>query len=277
MGTHHNDDDFLLKRYFSDITGFGLIDTEEENRLAGMIANGDIQAIEKMILSNLRLVVKISQGFEDYGLPTMDLISEGNMGLMRAVKSFDPKKGAKFSTYAAWWIKQRIKRALSDTGSTIRIPVHKVDDISRMNKFIASYVSINGTEPSDEEIEFGTGLDPIKIRQANNIRRCLNIDKPLDKFGGSTDTLGDTIPDPNANTSYDDTDRCEQIQILRGLVKDLNKRERIIIEMRFGLNGDDPMTLEQIGERFDLTRERIRQLEDVALKKLRKRMQRRNS
>lgn len=277
MGTYHNDDDFLLREYFSDITDFGLIDTEEENRLAGRIAKGDIQAREKMILSNLRLVVKISQGFEDFGLPTMDLISEGNIGLMRAVESFDPKKGAKFSTYAAWWIKQRIKRALSDTGSTIRIPVHKVDDISRMNKFIASYVSTNGTEPSDEEIESGTGLDPIKIRQANNIRRCLNIDQPLDEFGGSTDTLGDTIPDPNANTSYDDVDRCDQIQILGELVKDLNERERKIIEMRFGLNDDDPMTLEQIGERFGLTRERIRQLEDVALKKLRRRIQRRNS
>lgn len=277
MGTYHNDDDFLLREYFSDITDFGLIDTEEENRLAGRIAKGDIQAREKMILSNLRLVVKISQGFEDFGLPTMDLISEGNIGLMRAVESFDPKKGAKFSTYAAWWIKQRIKRALSDTGSTIRIPVHKVDDISRMNKFIASYVSTNGTEPSDEEIESGTGLDPIKIRQANNIRRCLNIDQPLDEFGGSTDTLGDTIPDPNANTSYDDVDRCDQIQILGELVKDLNERERKIIEMRFGLNDDDPMTLGQIGERFGLTRERIRQLEDVALKKLRRRIQRRNS
>lgn len=273
MGTHHNDD-FLLRIYLRDIESFGLITPDQEVELAGKIANGDDDAREMMIKANLRLVITIAYGYVDMGVPFIDLINIGNGGLMKAVERFNPKKGAKFSTYAAWWIKQAIKRELSNSGLTIRIPVHLAQNVSRLDKFRDKFRIDNGRLPNDDEVYEKLGLDAGKVDVARGIRNGrLSLDYEYDDDGRS---LIDLLPDESAENPFDKKDIGDQILILRELVEGLSTRYKEIIQLRFGLTGQDPMTLEEIGDHYRLTRERIRQLLQVAIGKLRTRLENRN-
>ena len=263
------DSDSSLKVYLREISKTPLLTPEEEVKLARKIKRGDKEARAHMIKANLRLVVKIAQDYAGYGLPISDLISEGNIGLMKAVERFDPKKGGKLSTYAAWWIKQSIKRALANQSKTIRLPVHMVDKIARMRRIASMLAEALGREPSDEEIAAELGLPRQKIAMLKQAaQRQTSLDAPVGE--GEVKLQGDVVSDesaPDPLEALTDKNLREQIGDLLGV---LNERERKIIDDRFGLNGLKPMLLEDVGREFGVSRERIRQLQNVALAKMRK-------
>lgn len=266
MATDH---DSTLKLYLREISKTPLLTAEEEVKLAAKIKRGDKKARAHMIQANLRLVVKIAQDYSNYGLPVSDLISEGNIGLMKAVERFDPKKGGKLSTYAAWWIKQSIKRALANQSKTIRLPVHMVDKIAKMRRISAMLAEALGREPTDEEICEEIGLPRRKLamlKQAS--QRPTSLDEPIND--GEATRYSEIIGDERAENPLESlTDRNLQDE-LGELLEVLDQRERQIIGERFGLNGQKPMTLEEVGLEFGVTRERIRQLQNIALTKMRK-------
>jgi len=264
-----------IRLYMREIGQVPLLKPDEEVKLAKRIKRGDAAAREHMIKANLRLVVKIARDYENYGLPLLDLISEGNIGLMKAVERFDPEKGAKLSTYAAWWIKQAIKRALADQGKTIRLPVHVVDKLFHIRKTEAKLVELLGREPTDAEIAEETGLKPDQVR---DYRKASIAPTSLDAKLGDDDTnrVADIVADPNAEAPYQQVVAESDNEILSDVMKTLSPREQTILQLRFGLSGDDERTLEQVGEQFGVTRERIRQIQDEALRKLRKRIQQRD-
>jgi len=264
-----------IRLYMREIGQVALLTVKEEVALARRIKRGDAAAREHMIKANLRLVVKIARDYENYGLPLLDLISEGNIGLMKAVERFDPAKGAKLSTYAAWWIKQAIKRALADQGKTIRLPVHVVDKLFHIRKAEAKLVELLGREPSDGEIADETGL---KAEQVRDYRKASIAPTSLDAQLGDDDTnrIGDVVADPNAAAPYQQALEDSDNQILSEVIGTLSPREQTILQLRFGLNGENERTLEEVGAQFGVTRERIRQIQDEALRKLRKRIQQRD-
>jgi RNA polymerase primary sigma factor len=264
-----------IRLYMREIGEVPLLTLEEETKLAKRIKRGDAAAREHMIKANLRLVVKIARDYENYGLPLLDLISEGNIGLMKAVERFDPEKGAKLSTYAAWWIKQAIKRALADQGKTIRLPVHVVDKLFHIRKTEAKLVELLGREPTDAEIAEETDL---RADQVRDYRKASIAPTSLDAKLGDDDTnrVADIVADPNAEAPYQQALSESDNEILSDVMKTLSPREQTILQLRFGLNGDDERTLEEVGEQFGVTRERIRQIQDEALRKLRKRIQQRD-
>jgi RNA polymerase primary sigma factor len=224
-------------------------------------------AREKMIQANLRLVIKIAQDHANYGLPLLDLISEGNVGLTKAVDRFDPSKGAKLSTYAAWWIMQSIRRALSNQGKTIRVPIHLTDKIAKMRRITAQLTEELGREPSDEEL--GGELD-ISANKIARLRLASMQQSSLNTLVGEDGSceLGDLVPDDRAHNPSDLVERHELTQRSLQLLKLLDDRERTILMMRYGLDGQPAMTLEEVGEKFKVTRERIRQLQNIGLQKL---------
>jgi RNA polymerase primary sigma factor len=244
-----------------------LITVKEEKILGRRVQKGDAAAREKMIQSNLRLVVKIAQDYSNYGLPLVDLISEGNIGLMKGVERFDPERGVKFSTYAAWWIKQGIKRALANQSKTIRLPVHLVDKLSRMRRISAQLTEELGREPDDEELAEELQLPVKKIAQ---LRRVSMRPASLNHLIGDEDSteLGDLIADDSVDNPADvltaDTLNASVVELL----PILDKRERKILELRFPMDGSKPMTLEDVGKQMNVTRERIRQLQNQALLKI---------
>lgn len=256
-----------LAAYMKDIGSLPLITVKEEKILARRIQKGDAAAREKMIQSNLRLVVKIAQDYSNYGLPLVDLISEGNIGLMKGVERFDPERGVKFSTYAAWWIKQGIKRALANQSKTIRLPVHLVDKLSRMRRISAQLTEELGREPDDEELAEELGLPVKKIAQ---LRRVSMRPASLNHLVGDEDSteLGDLIADEKAEDPADLLTADALNKSVVDLLPILDDRERKILEMRFPMDGSKPMTLEDIGKEMKVTRERIRQLQNQALKKI---------
>ena len=264
------DGDQGIKIYLREIGQTPLLTREEEVKLARRIKRGDQAARQQMIKANLRLVVKIAHDYANYGLPLLDLISEGNIGLMKAVERFDPKKGGKLSTYAAWWIKQSIKRALANQSKTIRLPVHLVDKIARMRRISMQLTEELGREPTDEELGEELNLSPAKVAQLRTAAiRPASLDAAVGQDEDSA-SLGDIIGDENARTPYD----LLQDKNLRGSIMDLlhvlDARELKILSLRFGLDGKKEMTLEEVGEKFKVTRERIRQLQNIALRKLKK-------
>lgn len=261
--------DGSLKIYMREISKTPLLTIEEEVALAERIQRGDENARAHMIRANLRLVVKIAQDYANYGMPLMDLISEGNIGLMKAVDRFDPEKGGKLSTYAAWWIKQSIKRALANQSKTIRLPVHMVDKIAKMRRIAAMLTEALGREPTDEELAEEIGVPRRKLamlRQAS--QRPTSLDAPIND-GDSTE-FGEIIRDERAVDPLDSLSDKNLHGELGGLLDLLDERERRIIDERFGLSGKKALTLEEVGREFGVTRERIRQLQNSALNKMRR-------
>jgi len=263
-----------IKIYLREIGKTPLLTPAEEIELAARIKNGDERARQHMIQANLRLVVKIAQDYANYGLPLLDLISEGNIGLMKAVERFDPAKGGKLSTYAAWWIKQSIKRALANQSKTIRLPVHMVDKISKMRRVAMVLAEELGREPTDEELAEEIGIDRAKLAHLKSAAlRPASLDAPISE--DDTTEFGEIVGDENAQTPFELLSHKNMHGQLDGLLDFLDERELKIIEARFGLNGQKLRTLEEVGQEFGVTRERIRQLQNIALKKLRRALQKR--
>jgi len=261
-----------IKIYLREIGKTPLLTREEEVELADRIKVGDAAARAHMIKANLRLVVKIAQDYANYGLPLLDLISEGNIGLMKAVERFDPNKGGKLSTYAAWWIKQSIKRALANQSKTIRLPVHMVDKISKMRRVAMVLSEELGREPTDEELAEEIGIDRAKLSHLKAAAlRPASLDAPISE--DDTTEFGEIIGDEKAQTPLELLSHKNMHNQLDDLLEVLDEREGKIIDARFGLNGQKPKTLEEVGQEFGVTRERIRQLQNIALKKLRRALQ----
>ncbi len=260
--------------YLREISQVPLLTPQEEVKLAGQIKRGNRKAREKMIKANLRLVVKIAHDFGNYGLPLLDLVSEGNIGLMKAVERFDPKKGGKLSTYASWWIKQSIKRALANQSKTIRLPVHLVDKIGKIRRVAAQMTEELGREPSNEELADELGLPVAKVAHLKTVAvRPASLDA---KINADDDTaFGDLVSDERAEDPFEalrDKDLRDEVGDLLDV---LDPRERRIIAYRFGLGGGRERTLEEVGRKFGVTRERIRQLQNIALLKMRKALNKR--
>ena len=263
-----------LQLYLQEIGKTPLLTIDEEVKLAKRILKGDKAARDHMISANLRLVVKIAMDYKDFGLPLLDLISEGNIGLVKAVERFDPTKGGKLSTYAAWWIKQSIKRALANQSKTIRLPVHLVDKISKMRKTAMALTEELGREPTDEEIAIELQIPTSKVAHLKSVSvRPASLDAPLGEEGDST-TFGEIVGDENAATPFEQLRDNSRNSALHTLVDSLDPREAEIIRYRFGLDGRDELTLEEVGARFRVTRERVRQLQNLALSKMRKALSR---
>ncbi|MCS7063114.1 MAG: RNA polymerase sigma factor RpoD/SigA [Methylacidiphilales bacterium] len=264
--------DDSLEYYFRQINEIPLLTPKEEKQLAKRIKKGDQEARNRMIQANLRLVVKIAHEYSRYGMPLVDLVSEGNLGLMKAVDRFDPDKGGKLSTYAAWWIRQSIKRALANQGKTIRLPVHLVDKIARMRRVAMQLAEELDREPTDEELAeelFTTPQKIAKLRMAT--MRPSSLDAALTQESDSA-TLGDILADESVKDPSYDLVMDNLKDRLAEILPKLDPREQKILKLRFGLGTQDgkEMTLEEIGKKFNVTRERIRQLQKIALEKLRK-------
>ncbi len=257
-----------MKLYLREISKTPLLTLQEESALAERIKTGDHQARDHMIRANLRLVVKIAGDYSGYGLSMSDLVSEGNIGLMHAVERFDPEKGGKLSTYASWWIKQSVKRALADQSKTVRLPTHMVDKIARMRRIASILTEAIGREPTDEELAEELGLPRHKVAMLKQAAlRPISLDAPVNQ--GEATEYGDIIGDETASDPLQIlTDKNLQGQI-DGLLSILSERERRIIDERFGLSGLKPMLLEDVGREFGVSRERIRQLQNSAIAKMR--------
>ena len=261
-----------IKIYLREIGQIALLTPQEEIQLAARIKKGDKEARAKMIRANLRLVVKIAHDYNNLGLPLLDLISEGNIGLMKAVERFDPAKGGKLSTYAAWWIKQSIKRALANQSKTIRLPVHLVDKISKMRRVALQMSEELGREPTDDELAEEVGMASAKVSQLKTVSiRPASLDAPISD--DDTTEFGEIVGDEEALTPFEHLRDQNLRDEVAELIAVLDDREKKIIFSRFGLDGGKPKTLEEVGRKFGVTRERIRQLQNIALMKLRRALQ----
>ena len=260
-----------LNIYLQQISSIPLISVQEEIELSEKIKSGDEKARETMITANLRLVVKIAQHYSNIGLSLLDLINEGNIGLMKAVERFDPTKGGKLSTYASWWIKQSIKRALANQSKTIRLPVHMVDRVMQMRRTSGELEERLGRAPTDEELAAEMNLPLSRVSHLKSVsKKPASLDSPLGDDENST--LGEVVPDNNAANPFEKLQSKSLIGDVNLVLSKLEPREADIIRLRFGLEGRDPLTLEEVGEKIGVTRERIRQLQEQALRQLRKNM-----
>jgi RNA polymerase primary sigma factor len=269
-----NETDTGLNRYLREIGRFPRLTPQQEIELAAKIKKGDAKAREQMINANLRLVVTIAHDYANLGLPLLDLVSEGNIGLTKAVERFEPAKGAKLSTYAMWWIKQSIKRALANQSKTIRLPVHLVDKVAKVRRVSLQMSDELGREPTDDELGEEIGIASDKVARLRSVGiRPASLDAPI----GDDDSteFGEVIGDEDAQTPFellrDESLRSE----VDGLIAVLDSREKKIISQRFGLDGGKPKTLEDVSKGFGVTRERIRQLQNIALAKLRRALSKR--
>jgi RNA polymerase sigma factor (sigma-70 family) len=280
--------------YLRDIGRYPLISGEQEVALAQRIENGEratrclgersvparrrrelererqdgLEAREQMIRANLRLVVSIARRYRATGIPLLDLIQEGNLGLIRAVEKFDWRRGYKFSTYATWWIRQAVQRGIADRGRMIRLPVHVHDMLLRVRKTRTVLEGQLGREASDEELARVSRVSTSRVRELQGLSKLpLSLELPMGEEGSTS--LGDLVHDPDADQRFDEVFRGIQRDDLVKVLGTLPEREQRILELRFGLSAEEPLTLEQVGARFGLTRERIRQLESKALAKLR--------
>lgn len=258
-----------LKAYIRDIKDIPLLTAEEEVKVARRVRKGDAQARRVMIRSNLRLVINIAKQYSNMGVPLLDLIEEGNLGLMKAVSKFDPRLGYRFSTYAAWWIKQHVTRALADQGKTVRIPVYMVETLSRFRKVNERLTHRHRRKPKPAELARAMKLPTSKIKELQQMDQgTTSLDQPVGEEGEAS--VMDLMEDPKATSSQDhvnDILRGERVELL--LVK-MSARERAILELRFGLKDGETHTLNEAAKLFNITRERVRQIEAAALKKLRK-------
>lgn len=264
--------DKTIRIYLREIGETDLLTPQDEIRLAARIKRGDEEAKQLMIRANLRLVVKIAQDYARYGLPLLDLISEGNIGLMKAVERFDPKKGGKLSTYAAWWIKQAIKRALANQSKTIRLPAHLVDKIARMRRAQHKLAEALGREPTDEELAQELGVKASVVSHWKTVAlRPTSLDAPIGEEDSAE--FSEIVGDERIRSPFDDMNDRQLKEEAEGLLERLEPRERDILKYRYGLQGARVETLETVGKRFDITRERVRQIQNVALHKMRDMME----
>src|SRR5712691_4443121 len=264
-----NESDSGLNRYLQEIGRIPLLTPQQEVELAAKIKEGDAAARERMINANLRLVFTIARDYVNLGLPLLDLISEGNIGLTKAVERFDPTKGAKLSTYAMWWIKQSIKRALANQSKMIRLPVHLVDKVAKVRRVSLQMGEDLGREPTDDELGEEIGIATEKVERLKSLGiRPASLDAPI----GDDDStqFGDVIKDEEAQTPFELLRDKNLRGEVDGLLEGLDSREKKIISQRFGLDGGRPKTLENVAKSFGITRERIRQLQNIALAKLRR-------
>ncbi len=268
--------DDSVKLYLREIGKIPLLSQEEEYELAQKIIHGNAKeqkrAKDKMAESNMRLVVSIAKRYSGRGLDFLDLIQEGNTGLLRAVEKFDPDKGFKFSTYATWWIRQAITRAIADQARTIRIPVHMVETINKVLRTQRRLTQDLNREPSTEEIAKAMGMEPEKIEYVMKIKQDIaSLDASVGRDGDDDDSsLGDFIEDEDRVSPEDSAATQLLKEQIASILSTLSDREQKIIKMRFGIGGGKSHTLEEVGAEFSVTRERIRQIEAKALTKLRK-------
>ena len=257
-----------LQLFFKDMGKVRLLTAQEEVGLAKRIERGDLDAKQKMVESNLRLVVSIAKNYRNQGLPFLDLIQEGTIGLVRAAEKFDYRRGFKFSTYATWWIRQAIARALADKARTIRIPVHIVEKLNKIGHAERKLVTELGREPTPEEIAAVTGIDPEEV---DSIKRSAQAPVSLEKPVGDDEQseFGQFIADEGAESPYERAAEILTNEALRDALENLSYRERRVLELRYGLAGEHPCTLKEISSTFNVTRERIRQIENQSLEKLR--------
>lgn len=256
-----------LSTYLSEISKIPLLAPVEEINLARRAKAGDGAARRKLIVSNLRLVVSIAKKYLYYGLPLLDLIEEGNLGLMKAVDRFDPERGCKFSTYATWWIRQAVTRSLSNHGRTVRIPVYITDNVARYKKIAEELYIRTGRQPELEEVAKELG---VKVEEARRLQEFVEVVSPIEKIQTSDSGLSRGIPEGLEPHRFDATiHQIELDQQMEELMGQLTEREANIIRYRYGLMDGQVHTLEETGKRFDLTRERIRQIEKDVMKRLR--------
>ena len=256
-----------VKLYLKEIGRIPLLTASQERTLARRAQQGDEKAKEKLIIANLRLVVSIAKRYIGRGLSFLDLIQEGNIGLLKAVEKFDWKKGYKFSTYATWWIRQAITRAIADQARTIRVPVHMVESINKLNKVMRDYLQEHGEYPSVDELARLTGKPKEKVEE------ILQADKEMISFeapiGNDEDsTYGEFLKDENAESPEESAMRVLIREEIEKILNTLGPREAAVLKMRYGLIDGKPKTLEEVGQYFNVTRERIRQIEVKALRKL---------
>ena len=260
-----------LNIYLKQISVIPLITVKEEIELAALIQKGDAKAREKMITANLRLVVKIAHQYANIGLSLLDLINEGNIGLMKAVERFDPTKGGKLSTYGSWWIKQSIKRALANQSKTIRLPVHMVDRVTQMRRTSAELGERLGRDPTDDELASEMNLPISRVAHLKSVsKKPTSLDSPLGENENST--LREVVADDNAINPFEQLQSKSLVGDVNIVLSMLDPREADIIRLRFGLEGRDPLTLEEVGAKIGVTRERVRQIQEQALRQLRKNM-----
>jgi len=257
-----------VRMYLREIGRISLLKREEEITLAQKVDAGEQWAKDKLIKSNLRLVVSIAKKYMGRGMSFLDLIQEGNKGLIRAVEKYDWTKGYKFSTYATWWIRQAITRAIADQARTIRIPVHMVETINKLIRTQRRLMQELGREPTAEEVGEELEIEPDRVREILKIsQKTTSLETPI---GDEEDSfLGDFIADETQASPYELTSRQLMQENVREVIASLSDREAKVLKMRFGLDGQKPMTLEEVGREFGVTRERIRQIESKALRKLR--------
>ena len=264
--------DDSVRLYLREIGKIPLLTQEEEQELALKVVEGDKKAKDKMVEANMRLVVSIAKRYSGRGLDLLDLIQEGNTGLLRAVEKFDPDKGFKFSTYATWWIRQAITRAIADQARTIRIPVHMVETINKVLRTTRKLTQELNREPTNEEIAKELDMEPEKIEYVMRIKQDIaSLDASVGRDGDDEDSvLGDFVEDEERASPEDSAATQILKEQLAAIISTLSEREQKIIRMRFGIGGERPHTLEEVGAEFSVTRERIRQIEAKALSKLRK-------
>ena len=256
-----------LRLYLRSIGQVDLLTAEQEVELARRIERGDMEAKRRMVEANLRLVVSIAKNYNGRGLGFLDLIQEGSLGLIRAVEKFDYRRGYKFSTYATWWIRQAVTRAIADKSRSIRIPVHMVDKLNKLGFVERQLVQDLGREPEPWEIAAELGWTVGEVREVQRYGQVpVSLDKPI---GDGEDTeLGDLVPDSTAPGPFDEASLHIRSESIRRVLDDLPPRERDVLIMRYGLGGEPPRTLEQCGEAFGITRERVRQIETASLRRL---------
>jgi RNA polymerase primary sigma factor len=256
-----------LQLFLKDIGKVRLLTAQEEVDLARSIERGDFDAKQKMVESNLRLVVSIAKNYRNQGLPFLDLIQEGTLGLLRAAEKFDYRKGFKFSTYATWWIRQAVARALADKARTIRMPVHIVEKLNKIRRAERMLVTELGHEPTADEIADVTGIEPEEV---DSIKRSAQAPVSLEKPVGDEEEseFGQFIADERAESPYERAAEILTKEALGEALENLSYRDRRVLELRYGLGGERPRTLDEVGRTFNVTRERIRQIENQSLKKL---------
>ncbi|MEW4490445.1 RNA polymerase sigma factor SigA [Thalassoglobus neptunius] len=258
-----------LETYLREINETALLTANEEKELSYRISNGDMLARDRMVRANLRLVVNIARGYSGKGLPLQDLIEEGNLGLLRAVEGFDPDMNTRFSTYASYWIKQSIKRALINSAKTIRIPAYMVELLSKWRRASAKLQDQLGRTPTPEEVARELELPPKKLKIVKKAIQLYNSTPQSDDGDGNV-SMGDLIPDERFLGPEDELIGDDNLKHVFQMLDDMDDRESTILKLRFGLEDGEPRTLKEIGEALGLTRERVRQIESEALRRLNK-------